>query len=166
MNQIAFVIITAIVVSIDSFVAGLSMGVLGKKSYPLCVALVTLLLSIATMLLGKNLNETIANVKYIGCATLFIIGLVNILRKDDNDSGRAQVLLVSTAVALDGAVASFSLAAMGITSILMPIIIALAHLFASSLGLFVCAVYKPKNTYVNLVSGSLLVILSIVKVFT
>ncbi len=134
--MIYLVIITAITVSLDSFLCGLSLSIGNGKKFSL-VAIVTLTVFVmciatnyAAYFLKHYLSEKTAS---LGGIILIGIGLFNLLKKEDEHKEKSdksfivQCMLAGFAVGLDGAIANFSLALMGMNSFYVPVIIAITH---------------------------------------
>ncbi len=134
--MIYLVLITAITVSLDSFVCGLSLSIgSNKKIYLVAIITITVFLmclitNYSTLLLKNYLTERASS---IGGILLIIVGLFNLIKKKDNINANsnksflAQCFIVGFAVGLDGALGNFSLALMGINSFFVPLTIALVH---------------------------------------
>ncbi len=139
-----FLILTALTVSIDSFVCGFSLAFISKKKFPiistiaLTVFFMCLLTNYAPIFLSKYLTE---NTTIIGGFILVFIGLYNFVKcftKGDNKTntnGRGQIFLTGIAVGLDGALANLSLSLMNINEFYVPILIAFMHALMIWLGI-------------------------------
>lgn len=140
-----FLILTALTVSIDSFVCGFSLSFLSKKKFSIVtgiaitVFLMCLITNYATKLLSDYVNEQTAS---LGGLILIFIGLFNLI-KNKNDGGHkakdkgiiSQILCVGFAVGLDGALANLSLSLMGINEFYVPLTIAVCHALMIFLGI-------------------------------
>lgn len=167
-NEVLIILSTAIIVSLDSFMAGFSLS-LNKKSntaLPATVALVTLLLCLLTTFVGsllKNyLNET-ANV--FGAVVLFSLAVLGLFRKDDKSCALAPAafgenVAMGFAVGTDAAIANLSLAMSGY-GIVAPLIFAVTHYFTVLLGQVLAKKATLENT--NWFSSVILVGLAIMK---
>ena len=133
--MIYLVIITAITVSLDSCLCWLSLSIGNGKKFSLVeiVTLTVFVMCIATnyaaYFLKHYLSEKMAS---LGGIILIGIGLFNLLKKDEHKekidkSFIVQCMLAGFAVGLDGAIANFSLALMGMNSFYVPVIIAITH---------------------------------------
>ena len=140
-----FLILTALTVSIDSFVCGFSLSFLSKKKFPIVIGiaitvfLMCLITNYATKLFSDYINEQTAS---LGGLILIFIGIFNLLKKENNDAHLTkdkkiipQILCIGFAVGLDGAFANLSLSLMGINQISVPITIALCHALMIFLGI-------------------------------
>ena len=84
-----FLILTALTVSIDSFVCGFSLSFLGKKKFPIVIGiaitvfLMCLITNYATKLFSDYINEQTAS---LGGLILIFIGIFNLLKKENNDA--------------------------------------------------------------------------------
>lgn len=133
--MIYYLIITAITVSLDSFICGISLSLGKSKKLPL-VAIITLtvylmciITNYGTLLLKDFITE---KTTIIGGIILVSIGLYNLIKKDKDTSLSQknffiQSLSVGFAVGLDGALANLSLSLMGINAFYVPITIAATH---------------------------------------
>ncbi len=137
-----YLLLTAITVSIDSFVCGFSL-VLGKGKKWIIVstiALTVLLMCLATnylaILLAQYLNEQTAS---LGGLLLIGVGIYNLFKKDkkqvSSKSTFRQSLVTGFAVGLDGAFANLSLSLMGINQFYVPFVIAICHAVTIWLGI-------------------------------
>jgi putative Mn2+ efflux pump MntP len=130
-----YLIITALTVSIDSFLCGFSLAMKNSKKFTL-VGIITLIVFImclitnfGTILLKNILTEKTA---CLGGVVLIIIGFYNLCKKDKNkeiSNGNflTQSISAGFAVGLDGAFANLSLSLMGMNAITVPITIAFFH---------------------------------------
>ena len=130
-----YLIITALTVSIDSFLCGFSLAMNNSKKFTL-VGIITLIVFImclvanyGAILLKNLLTEKTA---CLGGIVLIIIGLCNLFKKETNLNKKTSNFLVESvsagfAVGLDGAFANLSLSFMDMNSIMVPITIAIFH---------------------------------------
>ena len=141
--MIAYIIITALTVSIDSFVCGFSLAFNIKKKLPivlgiaLTVFLMCLLTNYLTVLFADKITE---QTTCIGGVILILVGVYNIFKKSTNHSKKVksdllQSVVTGFAVGLDGAVANLSLSLMGMNAFYVPLIIAVTHALAIALGI-------------------------------
>ena len=129
--MIAYLLLTSLTVSLDSFVCGFSLSLGGAKKLPvvlgiaLTVFAMCLITNYAGCFLVDVLSERTAGV--IGGAILCAVGFYNLIKKDEIKSsqyGALKLTLVSGfAVGLDGAFANLSLSIMGINAFYVPLII-------------------------------------------
>lgn len=140
--MIYFLLITALTVSIDSFVCGFSLSLTNNKKLPLIlgIALTVFIMcaavNYATAFFADKLTEKTAS---LGGIILIAVGIYNLL-KSDNDtikerSTLSQALISGFAVGLDGALANLSLALMGMNAFYVPITIAVMHALMIALGI-------------------------------
>lgn len=168
MNEVLIILSTAIIVSLDSFMAGFSLS-LNKKSntaLPATVALVTLLLCLITTFIGSllkdYLNET-ANI--FGAAVLFSLAVIGLFRNDEKACGLAPAtfgenVAMGFAVGTDAAIANLSLAMSGY-GIIAPLIFAVTHYFTVLLGQVLAKKVTLEHT--NLFSSVILAGLAVMK---
>lgn len=143
--MIYFLIITAITVSIDSFICGFSLSFSNRKKYPivLIIALTVFLMcamaNYATILLKNFITEQTAS---LGGIILICVGIFNLLRscknkneEENNNFSFYKIFLIGLAVGTDGALANLSLALMSINQFYVPITIALTHAIMIWLGI-------------------------------
>ena len=140
--MIYFLLITALTVSIDSFVCGFSLSLTNNKKLPLIldialtVFIMCAVVNYATAFFADKLTEKTAS---LGGIILIAVGIYNLL-KSDNDTIKerntlSQALISGFAVGLDGALANLSLALMGINAFYVPITIAVMHALMIALGI-------------------------------
>lgn len=136
-----YLIITALTVSIDSFLCGFSLS-LNQKNKMALIVIITLTVYImclftnyATFLLKNYITE-----KTVCFAGLILIGvgLFNLFKKEKGITNKRNFLLqafsTGFAVGLDGCLANLSLSLMGINKYYVPLTIAVCHgimIFAS-----------------------------------
>ena len=119
-----FVTITAITVSVDSFVAGFSLSLNKKRNLqlPMTVAAVTYLLCVVACIVGQILRPFLENyVKYFGAAILFALGAMSVVRQEGiclSDISFGQCVAIGVSVGFDGAAACLSLAVQGLGNVL------------------------------------------------
>ena len=168
MKNLLTIAVTAVIVSLDSFVAGFSLS-LNKKAnlvLPSAVALVTLVLCVATTFVGELLHNYIGKaVDYFGAALLALLAVFSLF-KDDNEQANLSVvtlgesLTIGIAVGMDAAVANLSLALLGV-GLLAPIVFAVTHFFTVLLGQVMAR--KVKLNHTNIFSAVILLVLAISK---
>ena len=141
--MIAYLILTAFIVSIDSFVCGFSLAFSTNKKSPLILGIALTVLAMcfitnyATFFFADKITEKTA---CLGGIILIAVGLFNLLKKEKHESIKSksaltQSILTGFAVGLDGALANLSLSLMGINDFYVPIVIALTHAFTITLGI-------------------------------
>ena len=169
--------LTAVIVSLDSFVAGFSMSLNRKvgTTLPAAVALITLLLCLLTSFIGRYLSSYVEHyVNYIAAALLALLALFNLLKKDEEATARlksvtlGESLTIGVSVGMDAAVANLSLSLGGATalslygvSLLAPIIFAVTHYFTVFMGQLLAQ--KVELKYSNYFSAAILFALAISK---
>lgn len=168
-----YLIITALTVSIDSFVCGFLLSLNNKKKMPIVIgiALTVFIMCAVTnygaTFLSDRLNEKTAS---FGGIILICVGLFNLLKKDYPDniakkSTLVQTLLTGFAVGLDGAIANLSLSLMGINALYVPITIALMHLLLIYLGIILSKTKLAKRfSKINFIAPLILIVLGAYKV--
>ena len=169
MKNILTILITAVIVSLDSLVAGFSLS-LNKKAnlaLPSAVALITLIMCLVTTFVGELLHDYLGKVvDYFGAGLLSMLALIN-LTKDDEESQAnlsavtlTESLVIGVAVGMDAAVANLSLALLG-GGLLAPIIFAVMHFCTVLLGQVLARRVKLKHT--NVFAAVILLALAISK---
>ena len=177
MKNFLTVAVTAVIVSLDSFVAGFSVS-LNRKSnptFPSAVALITLLLCLLTSVIGRYLSRYVEQyVDYVAAALLALLALFNLLKKDEDETARlksvtlGESLTIGVSVGMDAAVANLSLSldatsvlTIGGVSLLAPIVFAVTHYFTVFLGQLLAQ--KVELKYSNYFSAAILFALAISK---
>lgn len=141
-----FLILTALTVSIDSFVCGFSLAFANKKKLPviLIVAITVLIMcaftNYAPLFFEDFLNESAT---FLGGLVLVIVGVLNLIKSlknnkrnsDKNLINSSKIFLVGFAVGIDGALANLSLSLMGLNAFYVPITIAFMHALMVYLGI-------------------------------
>ncbi len=142
--MIYFLVLTALTVSIDSFVCGFSLSFISKRKLPiiltiaLTVFIMCLVTNYAPIFLSGYLNE---NTTILGGIILILIGTHNFIKsfskttKPKTTSGTSQIFLTGIAVGLDGALANLSLSLMHINEFYVPLLIAFMHAIMIWLGI-------------------------------
>ena len=168
-KTILTIAVTAVIVSLDSFVAGFSLS-LNKKAnlaLPSAVALITLVLCVATTLLGELLEGYLGKVvDYFGASLLALLALMNLIKEDDGEQANlsavtlSESLTIGVAVGMDAAVANLSLVPQGV-GLLAPVVFAVTHFFTVLLGQMLAR--KVKLSHTNVFSAVILLILAVSK---
>ena len=133
--MIYFLLTTAFVVSIDSFVCGFSLSMSGVKKLHVvsCIALTVFVMCLftnyLTVFFADKITEKTASA---GGAILIGIGIYNLIKKKSDaptakNGSLKESLIAGFAVGLDGALANLSLSLMGINAFYVPLTIALTH---------------------------------------
>ena len=154
--MIYFLIITALTVSIDSFICGFSISFSCVKKYPivLIIAITVFIMCLITNYLTVALKNYITEqTSSLGGALLIIVGIFNLLKsikKQDkniipNNFSFYKIFLIGVAVGLDGALANLSLALMSINKFYVPLTIALTHAIMIWLGIVLSSTYLAKK---------------------
>ena len=169
MKNLLTIAVTAVIVSLDSFVAGFSLS-LNKKAnlaLPSAVALITLLLCLVTTLVGEFLQEYLGKVvDYFGASLLALLALISLVRDDEEEQVNLttvtlyESLTIGVAVGMDAAVANLSLALLGV-GLIAPVVFAVTHFFTVLLGQSLARKVKLEHT--NVFSAVILLALAISK---
>lgn len=139
-----FLIVTALTVSIDSFVCGFSLSFICKRKLPIIltiaftVFIMCLITNYAPVFLSKYLTQ---NTTLLGGLILAFIGTYNLIKSFNTTSNEkatnsnGQIVLTGLAVGLDGALANLSLSLMNINEFYVPVLIAFMHAIMVWLGI-------------------------------
>lgn len=170
MQETIVLLSTALIVSLDSFVAGFSLS-LNKKSnavLPVAVALVTFLLCAATYAIGSVLSNYLDGfADLFGAVILFTLAVINLFKRDCEQTYSlrsitlAESVVMGFAVGTDAAVANLSLAVAGY-GIAAPIVFAVTHYFTVLIGQKLAGKVTLKNT--NYLSAAVLFALALSKI--
>ena len=114
MKNLAIILITAITVSLDSFVAGFSLSLNKRQStlLPAAVALITLLLCLVTSFVGGFLSQFAQQyINWIGAALLLLLAVINIADGKTESARLDDVtpltsVTIGIAVGMDAAIAN------------------------------------------------------------
>ena len=152
--MIYFLLITALTVSIDSFVCGFSLSLKGGKKTPIILGIaltvyaMCLLTNYLTALFADSISEKTAS---LGGLILIGVGIINLFKKDTksnepkNRRAITESLVSGFAVGLDGALANLSLSLMGINDFYVPLVIAIMHALMITLGVLLARAPLIKN---------------------
>lgn len=170
MREIVTLLTCAIIVSLDSFVAGFTLSINKKNNValPATVAAITLVLCLATTFLGNLLKNTLTEYANIfGAAILLILAAFALFRKEETRQSLDTVSLsesiaIGFAVGTDAAVANLSLAMDGY-GITAPLIFAVTHFFTVFLGQLLAK--KITLSHTNILSATVLAVLAVMKFF-
>lgn len=170
MKNLLTVAITAVIVSLDSFVAGFSLS-LNKKAnllLPSSVALVTLVLCVATTVIGELLQGYLGKVvDYFGAGLLALLALTSLVKDDDVKQATlssvtlTESVTIGVAVGMDAAVANLSLALLGV-GLVAPLVFAVTHFFTVLAGQVLAKKVQLQHT--NVFSAVILLALAISKI--
>jgi len=160
--------ITALIVSLDSFVAGFSISLNKRKNIvlPAVVALVTLLMCLVTSFVGYALQGVLDEyVNVFSAAILITLATINLFKKEDGNINMqtptlSECVAIGIAVGMDASVANLSLAIEGY-GIIAPIVFAVMHYFTVLFGQLIAGKIELKNT--NILSAVILYVLAAVK---
>lgn len=160
--------ITSLIVSLDSFVAGFSLSLNKRQNtaLPAAVALVTLIMCIATTFLGYLLQDVLNEyVNFFSAVILIALAAMNLLKGDDDAVSMRSLTLseciaLGVAVGLDASVANLSLAIQGY-GLIVPIVFAVTHYFTVFIGQLLAGKLVMKHT--NAFSAAVLFALAITK---
>ena len=141
--MIYFMIMTALTVSIDSFVCGLSLSLSTKKKLPIILGIVITVfimccaVNYLTAFFADKLDEKTAS---FGGAVLIAVGVFNMIKSAKKSpikekSALGISIISGFAVGLDGALANLSLSLMGLNEFYVPLTIALCHGLMIGIGL-------------------------------
>lgn len=165
MQKILTLAVTSLIVSLDSFVAGFSVSLNKRQNatLPAVVALVTLLMCIATTLLGNALKGVLDGyVDVLSAIILVALAATNLLKKEDNAVSMQALTLsecvaLGVAVGMDASVANLSLAIVGY-GMIAPIVFAVTHYFTVFIGQTIAGKVRIANT--NVFSAAVLLALA------
>ena len=168
MQKVLLLMITAVIVSLDSFVAGFSVSLNKRRNMtlPATVALITLVLCLVTTFVGNALAGLLDDyVNYLSAAILVVLAGFNLFKKDDGNVSMqsltiSECMAMGVAVGMDASVANLSLAVDGY-GVTAPIIFAVTHYFTVLLGQKLAD--KIKIPYCNVFSAVVLLVLSAIK---
>lgn len=158
----------AIIVSLDSFVAGFTLSINKKNNLalPAAVAAITLVLCLITTFLGNILKHVLSEYADIfGAAILLILAVFALFRKEETRQSLDTVsvsesVAIGFAVGTDAAVANLSLAMQGY-GIIAPLIFAVTHFFTVFLGQLLAKRITLSHT--NILSATVLTVLAVIK---
>lgn len=169
LKEIVLLLSTAIIVSLDSFVAGFSLS-LNKKAnavLPVAVALVTLILCALTTVAGTLLADYLdESVDIFGATVLVTLAIINLFKKEDEQLNSLQQITIIESLAMgfavgtDAAVANLSLAVEG-CGLSAPIVFAVTHYFTVFIGQRLAGKVVLERT--NYFSAAVLVALAVLK---
>jgi putative Mn2+ efflux pump MntP len=131
--MISFLLLTAFTVSIDSLVCGFSLAKAEKNKFltAFIIALTVFFMCCIANYTAVYLSDILSEkTTWIGGLILTVIGIINLIKKDDTApflGSVKQSLITGFAVGIDGSVANLSLSLMGINAFYVPVIIALMH---------------------------------------
>lgn len=168
MQKLLLLATTAVIVSLDSFVAGFSISLNKKQSLtlPATVALVTLILCLLTTFIGNALKGLLdAYVDVFSATVLVILALYNLLKEDTDEANIQPLTLtecvtIGVAVGTDAGVANLSLAVNGY-GIVAPVFFAVTHYFTVFLGQKLAG--KITMPYCNYFSAAVLFALAAIR---
>lgn len=141
MQMVLVLMITAVIVSLDSFVAGFSISLNKRQNaaLPATVALITLILCLVTTFVGDALARLLDGyVDILSAVILTSLAVFNLFKDDGSqtkmqDLALSECMAIGVAVGMDASVANLSLAVDGY-GIIAPIIFAVTHYFTVLLG--------------------------------
>ena len=142
MKNFIFLVTTAFIVSIDSFLAGFSLS--KKPNHKMVIAgavSIIFVLCVVANYLGAVLKNVLTeNVASLGGSILVLIGVYDLIAikksQKERDSAIIESVVTGFCVGLDGALSNLSLSIMGMNAFYVPVVITLMHLLMISLGLF------------------------------
>lgn len=167
--MIYFLLLTALTVSIDSFVCGFSLSLGGGKKLPiifgitLTVYAMCLITNYLTATFADSLSEKTA---CFGGIILIGVGIYNLIKKESGTNIPikkgivTQSLITGFAVGLDGAIANLSLSLMGLNAFYVPLTIAIMHALMISLGVILAkAPFIKKFAKIGFIPPIILILL-------
>ncbi len=151
--MIYFFLLTALTVSLDSFVCGFSLSFTTNKKTPvilgiaLTVFVMCLITNYLTVFFVDKITERTA---CLGGIILVGVGLYNLLQIDDGQPLKPrgvvkQSIIIGFAVGIDGATANLSLSLMGLNAFYVPLTIAFFHAVMIWLGILLAKII-PRST--------------------
>ncbi|MCM1289761.1 MAG: manganese efflux pump MntP family protein [Corallococcus sp.] len=169
MNNVLFVIFTAVCVSIDSFIAGFSLSLNKRKSVtlPMTVAAVTFVMCLIAGVAATLLHGALQQYgSFIGASILICLGIANLLRRNSQTLENVsffQCFAIGFGVGLDGAAATLSLVLQGMGDALtVSLIVALTHFFTVYLGQHMATKNIPAK-HANLFAAATFFVLAAIK---
>ena len=168
MQKLLTLVITSLIVSLDSLVAGFSVSLNKRQNVtlPAVVAFVTLVMCLVTTFVGYALKGALDDkVDLFSALILVTLAITNLLKSDDDTTGNRtltfnECVVVGVAVGMDASVANLSLAIAGY-GIIAPIVFAVTHYFTVLLGQRLAGKLVIPNT--NVISAVILIALAISK---
>ena len=169
MQKILTLLSTALVVSLDSFVAGFSVSINKRKniSLPATVALCTFVMCLLSTLVGMALRNVLdAYIDSFSAIILVTLATINLLKCDEDSvtmqpPALAECAAIGVAVGMDACVANLSLSVEGY-GIIAPIVFAVTHYFTVWLGQTMAG--KVYIKYSNIFSAAVLFTLAAVRI--
>ena len=130
---------TALTVSLDSFICGLSLSIKTKENFKIIfgISLSVFIICLLGSVIGTKLYATLSRVgELIGGLILIAISVNGINRKakettllkTTSSNTLKESVIIGLAIGIDGAVGCLSLAIMGITSLIVPVFITAMHI--------------------------------------
>lgn len=171
--MIYFLLLTALTVSIDSFICGFSLSLIKAKKIHIVlgitfiVFIMCLLTNYLAMFFSQYINE---KASAIGGVLLIGVGLFNLLKKEEENNftdknAFKQIAITGFAVGIDGAIANLSLSLMNINAFYVPVIIAIMHGLMIFLGVTLPAIPLVRGlTKYSFIAPIILILLGIYKV--
>ena len=145
-----FLLTTALIVSVDSFVCGFSLTAKSEKRFTvlLGISITVAVLCAATSALGillkGILSENLANLGGVILVAIGIFDLLTLNKEEKTESGSIlkQSILAGVGIGLDGAFANLSLLLIGYDPLLVPAVIVGMHVILITLGTFLSGLMK------------------------
>lgn len=155
--MIYFFLLTALTVSLDSFVCGFSLSFTTNKKLPLIlgIALTVFVMCLITNYLTFFFVDKITEkTACLGGLILIGVGLFNLLKRSEEQSLNSrsvlkQSIITGFAVGFDGATANLSLSLMGINAFYVPVTIAFFHAIMIWLGIFLARII-PRSKFAKI----------------
>ena len=172
--MIGFLLLTALVVSLDALAYGISASHIKKRKLAvlLIITLTVFSMCVFTNYFAVFLSATILKkTACIGGVVLIAIGVFNLVKKDSVTDGYergkgllAQSLITGVVLGLDGAFANLSLSLMGSNALYVPLTIAVMHAVMIVLG-FALSYFPPfkRVLSLNFIPPVILIALGVIK---
>lgn len=170
--KIAFLALTALSVSADSFFGGLALCIKNKCKIKTVFGVLSavLVLCLLGSTLGKIFGEFLKNyAEILGGAILILTGVLGLFKKEElngikNENSLKNSLLIGFSVGLDGAVGSFTLTASGYNGLFVAIFITVVHAVLLILAMLLANKINKKITATSKIPYLILILLGIYKI--
>ena len=171
--DIVFLISTALSVSADSFLCGLSLCVpqKDKNKALFAIAISVLALCFIGAFLGVNLGKILSKyANLLGGSVLLLIALREVFERENKgflnylDNNFSHYFLAGFAVGIDGLVGSFTLSITGFNPLLVVLIITFLHVILLYLSISVSSSFLQKYAPIKQVAPAFIFLLGLYKV--
>ncbi len=174
--KMAFLALTALSVSADSFFGGLALCIKNKCKIKTVFGVLSAVLTLCLLgsTLGKIFGEFLKNyAEILGGAILIITGVLGLIKKEQsnahlngikNDASIKDSLLIGFSIGLDGAVGSFTLTASGYNGLFVAIFITFIHAVLLILAMLLANKINKKLTATSKIPHLILILLGIYKI--